>query len=641
MGRVGQRPAPAMRDAVGSSVAGRAPEGVVILGMHRSGTSLITRLVNLLGVNVCRYGDLLVGRARNPRGHWESKSLVHYNDRLLEELSGSWFCPPEMTAAQTSRLLDQHRAEALAAIAEAHPERPWVWKDPRTCALMPFWAAVLEGRVAYVLAVRHPFEVSDSLRTRNGCTPLLSLAMWERYTRQAMLGAAGSPAMTCTYDGVLGDPVGWCEGLAVFLRELGLDIRPVDRLAVQAFVMSELRNSSQSWEALEPGPEISEQQVALARAASRYTVQRSYAPPPLPAETPATGAIFAEITEIKPGRRGLAALPERFVTPGATGRSSREDSWPAVSAVLACDRPAALAGALEALGSLPAGSELLVPAAARAGASEWCERHQVSLREIEAEHPRTQAGVLAAGAQAAGGRLVLLGSGALTRTEGWFLPLRQILASGEVGGAAPTMRFQSSPGASYHGRSFLDLDLDLGYSAAGPAQAPVSVPLLPGSHSLFIRRVYAAAGGLDGEFGSLGGALAELSVRLWRMGFRCSVSPQAQACAATPEADEPQDELARLHDRLRIATLHLGQAGLDAFIVRARALPAYEQAAQRLAASDTERRRASIEAVCALSIDWYFESFPPGHVGPVDTPAAVQRANVGTLQRIRRRARRR
>jgi len=99
--------------------------------------------------------------------------------------------------------------------------------------------------------------------------------------------------------------------------------------------------------------------------------------------------------------------------------------------------------------------------------------------------------------------------------------------------------------------------------------------------------------------------------------------------------------VARLHDRLRIATLHLGQAGLDAFIVRTRALPAYEQAAQRLAASDTERRRASIEAVCALSIDWYFESFPPGHVGPVDTPAAVQRANVGTLQRIRRRARRR
>ncbi|HEV3048561.1 MAG TPA: hypothetical protein VGY13_14500 [Solirubrobacteraceae bacterium] len=627
--------------AAGSGApAPAAPEGVVILGMHRSGTSLITRLVNLLGVNVCRYGDLLVGRARNPRGHWESKSLVHYNDRLLEELGGSWFCPPEMTAAQTRRLLEHHRDEALAAVGEAHPERPWVWKDPRTCALMPFWAAVLEGRVAYVLAVRHPFEVSDSLHTRNGCKPLLSLAMWERYTRQAMLGAAGSPAMTCTYDGVLAEPVAWCERLAAFLGELGVPTRPVDRLAIEAFVMSELRHSSQSWDALRPGPEISEQQVALARAASTYTVARVYAPPRLPAETPQTSAIFREIAAIDPGRRGLAALPERFVAPGATGRSSREDSWPAVSAVLGCREPQALAGALEALGSLPAGSELFAPGAALAGAHEWCERHEVKLREIEGERAPTPAAALEAGGKAAGGRLVLLAGAGLTRTAGWFLPLRQILASGEVGGAAPTMRFESAAGEGFHGRAFADEDLGVRYSPAHAADGPVSVPLLPGVHSLFIRRVYAAAGGLDGEFASLGGALAELSVRLWRMGFRCSVSPRAEAWAPAPGAEEAREEVERLHERLRIATLHLGRAQLDAFVERARELPAYEQAARRLAASDTERRRASIEAVCALSIDWYFESFPPGQAGPVKTPAAVQRAKVGTLRRIRRRARR-
>ncbi len=91
-------------------------------------------------------------------------------------------------------MLRRHASDALAALQHAHPERPWVWKDPRTCVLLPFWSAVLEQRAAYVLVVRHPFEVSDSLARRNGCTPLLSLALWERYTRQAMLGAAGSAA---------------------------------------------------------------------------------------------------------------------------------------------------------------------------------------------------------------------------------------------------------------------------------------------------------------------------------------------------------------------------------------------------------------------------------------------------------------
>ena len=93
-------------------------EGVVVLGMHRSGTSLITRLVSLLGIEVCRYEDLLVGGARNPRGHWESVSLNAYNDRLLEELGCTWFCPPPMDAAETSGLLERHGDEALAAVQQ-------------------------------------------------------------------------------------------------------------------------------------------------------------------------------------------------------------------------------------------------------------------------------------------------------------------------------------------------------------------------------------------------------------------------------------------------------------------------------------------------------------------------------------------
>ncbi len=615
------------------------PEGVVVLGMHRSGTSLLTRLVTLLGIELCRQEDLLVGGARNPRGHWESVSLIRYNDRLLEELGCTWFCPPPMEADETAKLLRRHRSEALAAVQHAHPNRPWVWKDPRTCALMPFWAPVLGERVVYLLVARHPLEVRDSLSARNGFTPALSMAMWERYTRQAMLGAAGRPAMQCTYDGVLSDPIAWCEQLAGFLAEAGIPTRGVDRTAVEAFATSELRHSSRSWSELQPGPEISAEQVELARAASVPTAQQAYSPPLLPEETPQATAILREVFETKPKPGGLAALPAHLRTPQDASRESRDDSSPPVSVVLARGDADVVRATLAVLGdTLPAGSEVLVPAG---GGEDAGAATNVTVRELDADGAAGEAAALALGAQAAGGRLVLLTGGRVTAIQPWYEPLAEILAGRRGGGAGTAMRFESDPGARWLGRFFTDARLTARPLEGWAADRPVPVPLLGSALSLYTRRVLAAAGGVDGEFSSAAAAVDELSIRLWRMGFRCMVAAQVEARAPAPDSDDAGEALARLHDRLRIATLHLGPERLQAFLERARSEPGFEQAANRLAASDTERRRASIEAVCGRSDDWYLESFPPGRAGPVKLPGPGQGRRLGTVGRIRRRMRRR
>ncbi|HEX4838268.1 MAG TPA: sulfotransferase, partial [Solirubrobacteraceae bacterium] len=410
-----------------------SPEGVVVLGMHRSGTSLVTRLINLLGLEVCRHDDLLVGRARNPRGHWESKSLLVYNERLLSELGRKWFCPPLLGPQEVSRLVRAHGQAALATLQRAHPDRPWVWKDPRTCALLPFWAAVLGPRAAYVLVVRHPFEVSDSLDRRNGCKPPLSLALWERYTRQAMLGAAGRPMLVCTYDAVLADPAAWCAQLSEFLGELGLRTRPVDGLAVDAFVMDELRHTSQSWTDLYAGPQLSSEQVALARAASSFTMQLRYQPPQLPDETPRSTAIFEEIAAMNPPAHSLGALPARLATPRARRAANSEDSAQPLSIVVA-GPAASTKAAIAVLGdALPDGSELLGGAVDRA---------------------RDQAAALARGAKAASGRIVVLSSGELTSCDPWYAAFKQALAEPLVGGIGPVIRFQSYPQVSHFGRAF-------------------------------------------------------------------------------------------------------------------------------------------------------------------------------------------
>jgi len=596
----------------GVEPAAPSPEGVVVLGMHRSGTSLITRLVSLLGLSLCRHDDLLVGGARNPRGHWESKSLVRFNDRLLGELGGTWFCPPLLGSKDVSLLLRRHASDALATLQDAHPQRPWVWKDPRTCVLLPFWSAVLEQRVAYVLVVRHPFEVSDSLARRNGCTPLLSLALWERYTRQAMLGAAGRPLMVCTYDGVLADPVAWCERVVAFMSELGFQTRAVDSVAVGAFATDGLRNSHQSWSDLRPGPQISAEQVALAGAASAFTVQRSYVPPALPAETPETAEIFREIARRRGRKPSLAGLPAHLVTPASGAGDRDKASRPPVSVVVARSGASTDEASVLALGAtLPAGSEVLI-AGAGAGdedAGAWSRLHEVSLRQIDCDRPPSEAEALALGVKAAGGRIVLLTTGGVLRCDPWYAHVTEALALPAVAAVGPAMRFDSCPDLRHFGRAFADEDLTSGFVAGETTETLVPAALLSAAHCVYDRGVLAAAGGVDENFDSACAAVAELSVRLWRMGFRCCIVPQVEAWAESPDEDGA-DDAGRLHDRLRIAALHLSPPLLRAFTDRASRLPSYDRAAARLAASDVELRRAAIEAVCAFPIDRYFEVFP-------------------------------
>src|ERR1700691_3651857 len=91
-----QGPAPRTRPGPGPAptVGGDRPvPGVVVLGMHRSGTSAVSRILNLLGADLGPTQDLLT-EYDNPAGHWESKSLVACTDWILAAFARSWDFPP-------------------------------------------------------------------------------------------------------------------------------------------------------------------------------------------------------------------------------------------------------------------------------------------------------------------------------------------------------------------------------------------------------------------------------------------------------------------------------------------------------------------------------------------------------------------
>jgi hypothetical protein len=180
---------------------------VLVLGMHRSGTSALTGALGELGLSLPAPGDLVTGRYDNPV-HYESRALTELDDAILGALGGTWSAPPALGPgwARSSALVDM-TGRARHAAAQAFPHQgPVVWKDPRLCLLLPWWRGVLPAPVITVYVWRAPLAVARSLRSRQGFPTSLGLALWDRYNREALAALVGHEAYILSYDELLLEP---------------------------------------------------------------------------------------------------------------------------------------------------------------------------------------------------------------------------------------------------------------------------------------------------------------------------------------------------------------------------------------------------------------------------------------------------
>lgn len=163
-------------------------EVVCVTGMHRTGTSLVSRLVNLLGVDLGRDESLLPPAEDNPGGFWENSEIKRVNDRVLHTLGGSWHEPPALPNDwQNDPVLDPARQDAASVLAsEARDIEPFGWKDPRTSLTLPFWLTVTRVR-SNIVCLRQPSAVAASLAERNGFRSEKSAELWILYTLNAWL----------------------------------------------------------------------------------------------------------------------------------------------------------------------------------------------------------------------------------------------------------------------------------------------------------------------------------------------------------------------------------------------------------------------------------------------------------------------
>jgi hypothetical protein len=158
---------------------------VAIVGMHRSGTSLVARLCNLLGVDLGPQDQLQEPNEENPEGFWENRPLQEINKRLLAHFDGDWDRPPMLPRGWEARadfaVLRREASQLLDGLATSPEGRLVGFKDPRTSLTLEFWAAVgATDRVVNVL--RDPLEVATSLQKRNEMDLDRALMLWIRYT---------------------------------------------------------------------------------------------------------------------------------------------------------------------------------------------------------------------------------------------------------------------------------------------------------------------------------------------------------------------------------------------------------------------------------------------------------------------------
>src|ERR1700694_845249 len=110
---------------------------VVVVGMHRSGTSAITGALGALGLNLVSPEDRMDRHESNPE-HWESMSIHFHNEDLLGRLGGSWEAPPDLPLGWEERPEIRLAPNPAPLLAAAYPDiGPLVWKDPRVCLLLP------------------------------------------------------------------------------------------------------------------------------------------------------------------------------------------------------------------------------------------------------------------------------------------------------------------------------------------------------------------------------------------------------------------------------------------------------------------------------------------------------------------------
>ena len=303
-------------------------QAVVILPMHRSGSSALSRVLSLLGCDLPK--TLMGGNETNPTGHWESTVVRTLNDDVLASGGSKWqdwqAFNPNWYKTPKPR---EFRARALEILQEEFGASSlFVFKDPRVCRIFPFWrdafaAAGITPKI--ILTVRHPQEVAASLERRkdNGIPALVGLLLWLRYMLEAEADSRGMTRAVVSYDRLLRDPVGMAEELQERLEVFWPSLSELQADEIRGYVDPTLRHHDAVVGAgLTEVPDFQEWLEAVHEIFLRWSRDGEDA-----ADYPALDAVRRQLNELAGPLHRLVGTLTAQAGDLAEARSARNAAW--------------------------------------------------------------------------------------------------------------------------------------------------------------------------------------------------------------------------------------------------------------------------------------------------------------------------
>ncbi len=182
---------------------------LLVLGMHRSGTSLLSGLLSNAGLDLGK--SIMEAAEDNPSGFHENARIVALHEQLLNSLGQTWSSFAELPEGwQQSEDVEAFRSELKALLEEEFDgERPLCIKDPRLCRLLPLWRDLckeLQVDLACASIVRPAPEVVASLAKRDSLGQAHGRALWLRYNLDMIAHCEGIPLYRTSYETVMQEP---------------------------------------------------------------------------------------------------------------------------------------------------------------------------------------------------------------------------------------------------------------------------------------------------------------------------------------------------------------------------------------------------------------------------------------------------
>ena len=196
----------------------------IVLGMHRSGTSVVAGILHFNKVSMGTYETFWPRPLpQNPKGFYENYDFRKINDTILQE--SDYNTKQYKTRIPIPEPSNNIKEKMIRTVGNYNSKfENWGWKDPRTCLTISNWIDIFEEvdlieHVNIIFVSRKSLSVARSLKKRNAIPLLQGVNLWKAYTERAInfCELSNIPTLYLAFEKILKKPVTECEKIFNFL----------------------------------------------------------------------------------------------------------------------------------------------------------------------------------------------------------------------------------------------------------------------------------------------------------------------------------------------------------------------------------------------------------------------------------------